>query len=146
MAIVGEAARRYCHAFLSYTEADRAEVLRGAQLLRAAGVSVFQDLMSAVPGERWEPKIYQEIDKCDLFLLFWSPEAAKSQWVIREAEYAIARQQANLPDELPDIRPVVLSDPPIPTPPESLQHINFNDHVCYLIAAAKTAGQRRPAQ
>jgi hypothetical protein len=143
MAMVGDAAKRYRHAFLSYTEADRAEVLRGAQLLRAAGLSIFQDIVSAVPGERWEPKIFQEIDKCDLFLLFWSHAAAASEWVLREAEYAIARQQKNLPDEVPDIRPVVLCDPPIPEPPEPLRHINFNDHVCYLITAVK-AVERRP--
>jgi hypothetical protein len=55
----------------------------------------------------------------------------------------IVRQQRNLPDEVPDIRPVVLCDPPIPPPPDSLKHINFNDHVCYLITAAKAMEQRR---
>jgi hypothetical protein len=143
MAMVGDAAKRYRHAFLSYTEADRAEVLRGAQLLRAAGLNIFQDIISAVPGERWEPKIFQEIDKCDLFLLFWSHAAANSQWVLREAEHAITCQQKNLPDEVPEIRPVVLCDHPIPQPPKSLQHINFNDPVCYLITAVN-AVQRRP--
>jgi hypothetical protein len=144
-AMVGDVAKRYRHAFLSYTEADRAEVLRAAQLLRAAGLSIFQDIISAVPGERWEPKIFQEIDKCDLFLLFWSHAAANSQWVLREAEHAITCQEKNLPDEVPDIRPVVLCDPPIPEPPEALRHINFNDHVCYLITAIKGVERRQHA-
>src|SRR5262249_38069047 len=68
----GEMAGRYNHAFLSYASSDRKEVLKRAQVLAAAGVSFFHDTLSLDPGARWEREIYKAIDKCDLFLLFWS--------------------------------------------------------------------------
>ena len=55
-------------------------------MLQAAGISFFQDVLKLDPGVRWEREIYKNIDKCDLFLLFWSPAAKDLQWVIKEAE------------------------------------------------------------
>ncbi len=127
----GETARRYNHAFLSYASADRKEVLKRAQVLKAAGVSFFQDILSLDPGARWEKEIYKHIDGCDLFLLFWSKSARESEWVIREAEYALARQHDG---EIPDIVPVILEGPPVVRPPDSLAAIHFNDQITYLIA------------
>jgi len=95
------------------------------------------------PGERWEQQLYKEIDLCDLFLLFWSNNAARSEWVLREAELAVARQNAS-PDEEPDITPIILEGPPVPQPiPDFLKHLQFNDYLAYLIAA--TERERRSA-
>lgn len=124
----------YRRAFLSYATHDRPEVLKRAQALRAAHIEFFQDLLSIEPGERWERRLYQEIDRCDLFLLFWSKKAAASKWVLREAERAVARQNASA-DEEPDITPIILEGPPVPQPiPDSLKHLHFNDHLLYLIS------------
>lgn len=127
----GEEARRYNHAFLSYASADRKEVLKRAQVLKAAGVSFFQDILSLDPGARWEKEIYKHIDRADLFLLFWSKSARDSEWVIREAEYALQRQGSG---DVPDIVPVILEGPPVVRPPDSLAAIHFNDQINYLIA------------
>jgi len=90
--------------------------------------------LSIEPGERWEQRLYEEIDRCDLFLLFWSKNAARSEWVLREAERAVARQDASEGTE-PDITPIVLEGPPVPEPiPDWLQHLHFNDHLIFLIA------------
>jgi hypothetical protein len=126
----GTSAQRYNHAFLSYASADRREVLKRAQILQAAGVSFFQDTLKLDPGVRWEKAIYKNIDTCDLFLLFWSKAALESEWVIKEAEYALKRQGIG---DVPDIVPVILEDPPLPPP--SLATIHFNDRIHYLIAA-----------
>lgn len=126
----GTSARRYNHAFLSYASPDRKEVLKRAQILQAAGVSFFQDTLKLDPGTRWEKEIYRNIDGCDLFLLFWSKAALDSEWVIKEAEYALKRQGVG---DMPDIVPVILEDPPLPPP--SLAAIHFNDRIHYLIAA-----------
>jgi hypothetical protein len=104
-------------------------VLKRAQVLKAAGVSFFQDILSLDPGTRWEREIYKNIDKCDLVLLFWSRAAKASEWVIREAEYALARRGDG---HNPDVVPVILETPPVPPPP-SLASLHFNDRIHYLI-------------
>jgi hypothetical protein len=134
MRMMGDAARRYSHAFLSYASPDRVEVLKHAQLLSAIGIEFFHDLLSLEPGERWQRRLYEEIDQCDVFLLFWSTNAAASKWVVAEAEHALSRQ-AGLPGNPPDILPIVLEGPPVPAPPDSLKDIHFNDWLRYVIAA-----------
>jgi hypothetical protein len=37
-------------------------------------------------GERWERRLYKEIDRCHVFVLFWSLAASQSDWVVKEAE------------------------------------------------------------
>jgi hypothetical protein len=140
--IRGEWARRYRQAFLSYASDDRAEVLKRAQGLKAARIGFFQDVLTLEPGERWERRLFEEIDRCDLFLLFWSSKAAQSSWVIREAEYALARREKSS-NEVPDITPVLLEGPPIPPLPSSLSQIHFNDPIRYVIAATPASDQRQ---
>jgi hypothetical protein len=139
----GAMARRYGRAFLSYASADRPEVLKRAQALSAVGIAFFQDILSLEPGERWERRLNEEIDRCDLFLLFWSNAAARSEWVKREIDFALARQDAVACEE-PDITPIILEGPPVPQPiPPRLAHLHFNDQKRYFIAAAE--GHQRPS-
>jgi len=129
----GDRARRYHYAFLSYASPDRAEVFKRAQGLKAGGTSFFNDLLSLDPGERWEKRLYQEIDRCDVFYLFWSSQAKESEWVMKETEYALARRMASANGD-PDIVPVIIEGPPPPSPPESLKDIHFNDSLLYVLA------------
>jgi hypothetical protein len=133
---VGEAARLYKKAFVSYCSKDRNEVLKRVQGLAVTGIEVFQDVLNLEPGERWEKELYHHIDKCDLFLLFWSTSAKQSKWVLKEVLYALERQGK---DELnsPEIIPVIIEGPPIVSPPEELQHLHFNDKLLYFMAASK---------
>jgi len=140
----GEAAPRYRRAFLSYASSDRAEVLKRAQALRAAGVDFFNDLLSLEPGERWERRLYEEIDRCDVFLLFWSQAAKESQWVRREIDRA--RDAARDSGRPAEILPIILEGPPPPTPPESLASLHFNDPLCYVIAAIEKLNALRRAE
>jgi hypothetical protein len=135
--IQGDLAQRYKYAFLSYASADRAEVLKRAQALKAARIDFFHDLLSMEPGTLFEPRLFQEIDRCDLFMLFWSSSAAQSEWVRREAEYALVRQRASR-GAVPDITPIILEGPPVPKPPETLKGIHFNDAIRYVIAAIES--------
>ncbi len=129
MTIHGDDLHRYRQAFLSYSTEDRAEVLKRAQALKAARIGFFQALLSLEPGERWERRLYEEIDRCDLFLLFWSSHAARSEWVTREAEYALKRSNAS-DDHMPDIAPIILEGPPIRTPPELIEGNPFQRPNC----------------
>jgi hypothetical protein len=131
----GVRAGRYRYAFVSYASGDRQEVLKRVQMFEVVKTDYFQDLLSLDPGVRWEKELYKHIDECDLFLLFWSQAAKDSEWVIREAEYALARQGPDGEGE-PDIVPVILEGPPPVPPPDSLNAIHFNDRVNYFIAAS----------
>jgi hypothetical protein len=128
---------RYRRAFVSHSAQDRAEVLRRVQAFRIAGLSVFQDSLDLEPGERWARALYREIDKCDVFLLFWSRAAAASEWVAKEIAYALARKAGN-EDQPPAIQPVPIEGPPPPPPPETLRHLHFNDALLAHIQAATT--------
>ena len=130
---VGDAARVYKKAFVSYSSKDRQEVLKRVQGLAVTGIEVFQDILDLEPGDRWERELYRNIDECDLFLLFWSTAAKESKWVLKEALYALERQEK---DELnpPAIIPVIIEGPPPVSPPDELQHLHFNDKLLYLIA------------
>ena len=138
-----EPMRPYQKAFLSYSSADRTEVLKRAQGLRAAHIDVFQDVLSLEPGERWRRKIFKQIDESDLFLLFWSRAARQSKWVLKEAEYAL-RCQKKSKTRAPEIVPVILEGPPPIPPPRWLSHIHFNDPICYFLAASKNESNSPP--
>ena len=128
----GDAAQRYARAFVSYASSDRRKVLERVQMLGALGIHYFQDVLDLEPGERWERKLYERIDDCDLFLLFWSSAAKESEWVRKEIDCALARKGG---DELapPEIRPVILEGPPIVPPPPELSHLHFSDRLIYFM-------------
>jgi WD40 repeat protein len=127
---------RYRRAFLSYASSDRGEVLKRAHALRLAGIDFFQDILHLEAGERWKRRLFEEIDKADIFYLFWSHSARRSKWVRREARYANARQKIS-PSGAPDIVPVILDVPP-PSPPSFLKHLHFGDPISSAIALNTT--------
>jgi hypothetical protein len=144
MKIVGDESRRYSIAFLSHAKHDRLEVLKRAQLLRAVNIGFFQDFLTIEPGKVWEKYLYEAIDRCDLFLLFWSKYAAASKWVLRETERALARKGGKN-EALPDIIPIVLEGPPIPPVPDSLKHIQITDWFTWVMRAEEAAALEVPA-
>jgi hypothetical protein len=125
--------RRFERAFASYASPDRREVLKRVQVLRAAGIECFQDVLDLEPGQRWERELYRRIDTADLFLLFWSRSAKQSEWVRREVDYALGRQKGD-PEADPDIRPVVIEGPPVELPWPDLSYLHFFDPLVHLLA------------
>jgi hypothetical protein len=120
------------HPFISYAWADRNEVLKRTQMLALNGIEFFQDILALDPGERWERRLYREIDRSDVFYLFWSSAAKESTWVIKEVQYAMTRRGN---DELapPEILPVIIEGPPPVEPPPELSHLHFNDRMIYFM-------------
>jgi TIR domain len=133
--LLAGAAKTYRSAFVSYASADRHEVLKRTQALRAA-IRVRQDVLDLDPGARWEAALYKWIDEADLFLLCWSQSARDSTWVMREARYALKRQGRSS-RRLPDIVPLVLEPPSQAKPPKWLSHLHFNDSICAILAAER---------
>jgi TIR domain len=125
---VGDLSRVYRRAFLSYASPDRAEVIKRPQALRAANIDFFMDLLSLEAGERWERRLYSEINRCDLSVLFWSSAARSWEWVGKEIAYAVEciRKQGSPHRAIPEIHPIIIEGPPPPKPPESLAFLQFN--------------------
>jgi hypothetical protein len=110
------------------------------QLLSVVGIKYFQDVLSLEPGDRWQKRIDLGIDECDLFLLFWSSDAKRSDAVRQEVRHVLARKGG---DDLspPEIRPVVLEGPPVVEPWEELAHLHFNDSLLYFIRPQERANE-----
>jgi hypothetical protein len=110
-------------AFISYASQDREKVvarIQGIQL-SCPDMDLFFDAESLRRGEQWETRLYREIEQRDLFYLFWSRNAAKSEWVAKELAYAMEKKGATA------VEPVPLEEPSVCPPPESLQDRHFND-------------------
>jgi hypothetical protein len=122
----------YNRAFISYASADRDEVLKRTQMLDRVHIEFFQDLLSLDPGQRWERQLYREIDRCDVFFLFWSSAAKKSEWVLKEVQYAMARNGGD-EEKPPEILPVVIEGPPPAEAPPELAHLHLNDRMIYFM-------------
>ncbi len=124
--------KRYQYAFISYASPDRPEVLKRVQMLARLHIDFFQDLLTLEPGDRWEQQLYKNIDRCDVFFLFWSTAARDSKWVMKEVRYALDRRRADK-FAAPEIVPVIIEGPPPVSPPEELRDIHFNDVFIYFL-------------
>jgi hypothetical protein len=115
-------ATKYKTAFASYASEDRNDVLARVQGLEKAGVDVFMDVRNLRSGERYEDKLLEKILSTDIFYLFWSTAAKKSEWVKKEWEYALNNRGIDF------ISPIPLDSPDIvPPPPELGQSLHFGD-------------------
>jgi hypothetical protein len=66
---------RFRRVFFSYARIDRERVIKVAREYEKFGISFFQDILHLDPGERWSRRLWKEIDRCDIFVLFWSEAA-----------------------------------------------------------------------
>jgi len=129
---LGEIARHYRNAFVSYASEDRVDVLKRVQMLALLDIAAFQDVLHLSPGDRWEQQLYTQIGRCDLFLLFWSRAARESRYVRKELRHALGLKKKDA-NARPEIIPIVLGPPPPPAPPKELKHLHFDDFLIYMI-------------
>lgn len=118
--------KRHKRVFLSYSSKDRETVAAIATAYSSAGVEHFWDRTSLKSGEEWSPRLRREIERADLFHLCWSKSAANSEWVEKEAQYALTRRRRA---KKPEITVQMLDGPPWAKHPDSLDSINFDDFV-----------------
>ena len=110
-------------AFASYSSKNTERVsgrLQGIKKI-APDLDIFWDRDSLVSGQDWEIKLKQHVASKDIFYLFWSEEAAQSEWVDREWKMALDKRG------LEYIDPVPLCDPRDAPPPAELGSLHFND-------------------
>lgn len=127
--------RTYQRAYLSYADEDLARVSHETQAYRNQSSFVFTQPFSTQDAD-WEAKTLKSIGESDLFVLFWSKAATRSQRVTTEWESALGLRYGR-PERLPDILPVSLESP-LPDPPGELAFLNFSDHFASVVAAEST--------
>ena len=92
------------------------------KILDNSAIDVFVAEHTVMPGESILSKIKNNIKSCDLFLLLWSKNSKKSEWVQNEIGIAISDgksiipilldHKAQLPDFLKDIEAIKFKDDP----------------------------------
>lgn len=70
--------------FISYAHQDSEQVKKFALAYKAQGVNYFFDRDKLGGGDIYEEKIFDFIDRADLFLLCWSKNAERSEYVTKE--------------------------------------------------------------
>lgn len=83
--------RQYKKIFISYAHQDESKVKYIARAYDAQGVDYFFDRHYLKPGDIFPLKIKEYIDSADLFVLCWSANAAKSEYVDLERRQALER-------------------------------------------------------
>ncbi len=117
-------------AFASYATGDRRSVLGRVRSLQIhTGIDVFLDCLSVRPGEEWKPEIVRQIREREIFWLFWSRRASKSNWVEWEWRQALAAKT------LRGIQPHPLEPSDVAPPPPELADLQFGTaYESYLVS------------
>lgn len=82
---------RYKKVFISYAHEDESQVKSFHEGLRLFKIEHFFDRASLEPGDYFSQVIEDYINSADLFVLFWSENASKSEYVKKEREQALRR-------------------------------------------------------
>lgn len=96
---------RESHVFASYSRVDEWLVTPIVHVIRAVGVSVFQDIDSIPYGKRWRPVIESSVQSASTVLVFWCNHSQASKEVRKEWELAVTSGK--------DVVPTLLDDTPI---------------------------------
>ncbi|MDR0894193.1 MAG: TIR domain-containing protein [Prevotellaceae bacterium] len=83
--------RTFKKIFISYAHQDYSTVKSVALAYKAQGVDYFFDRDNLKAGDVYENKIFRYIDTADLFILCWSENAVKSEYVAKEKDRALKR-------------------------------------------------------
>jgi hypothetical protein len=116
-------ARMIQDVFGSYAHEDTDVVVRFRAAYRALGIRLFIDTLDIDGGQPWRHYLRQQIERSDLFQLFWSGASSASTAVEDEWQHALT-VAATRPSGTIFIRPVFWSQP-LPPPPKALADLHF---------------------
>ena len=110
-------------AFASYASEDRAEVLGRIQGMKTVfpDLDIFVDALSLQAGDDWDERLKKEVVNRDVLYLFWSENAAESEYVEKEWRLALENRGIDYID------PVPLQIPSVAPPPQDLSALHFAD-------------------
>lgn len=112
-------AARYKNIFASYSPDDAVVVQALRRTSRALGDESFFDIEALRSSQNWPGTLPRAIESADVFQLFWSSNAAQSQCVYQECQYALQHYKYE-----GFMRPVYWEKPLAFSPPE-LAHLPF---------------------
>lgn len=117
---------RFDRIFISYAHQDARQIKLLALAYKAQGVDYFYDRDSLAPGDVYAEKIFDYIDRSDLFVLCWSENAAVSDYVAKEKGYALLRAypQISIKDATLKICPISI-EPRADLPSDMKEIYNF---------------------
>ncbi len=117
-------------AFASYATEDRDRIIARLQGIWKVlpDLDIFMDVLSLRSGELWERRLREEIRSRDIFYLFWSIAACKSEWVKREWTIALEEKGISY------IYPVPLDSPKLAPPPTELSAKHFNEPILAFLS------------
>ena len=121
-ALVEANARPYRTVFPSYSSRDAEIVERLETYAAAFGDEYLRDVHRLRAGQRFSDELVRFIKRADVFQLFWSENAASSEWVQFEWREAL-RERAERPDPY-FLRPVYWTPEPALIPDE-LKELHF---------------------
>lgn len=113
-------AQSFKKAFISYAHEDEKIAKAMASAYHDQGKEYFLDLHNLESGDVFDNKIQQNIEDSDLFVLLWSKNAEKSEYVAREYRYALRFAQPK-PGATLFFRPHLVD--PVADPPADLKSI-----------------------
>ena len=114
---------RYRAVFPSYSHKDDKIVERFEAYAEAFGDKYLLDVRQLRAGQCWKEELIQFIKKADIFQLFWSRNAAFSQYVQKEWQEALS-ERTTRPDPY-FLRPVYWTSKPESPIPRELSQIHF---------------------
>lgn len=109
--------------FVSHNKADKEFARSLGSLLSLGGADVWFDEWEVRAGDSIPGKLNEGLETFDTFVLIWSEDAARSDWVRRELEVAIVR---GVHDGSTRVIPVRLDDADLPA---LLRHVRDVDAV-----------------
>jgi hypothetical protein len=126
-------------AFASYAHKDRNDVLARIQGMCKIDPSldVFLDVASLRSGEQWSERLISEIERRDVFYLFWSDAARRSEWVTREWRTALEKRGVAYIDPVPLVSPDL-----VPPPDELRGHLHFDDWMLRYMSGRSQGGKK----
>lgn len=110
--------------FLSHNHADKPQVRRLAERLKAAGVKVWLDEWVIQAGDIIALKVDEGLEHSRVLLLCISPAALASDWVSLERSTAVHRDPANRDRRFV---PLIIGDCDLPDTLRRYMHVDFRD-------------------
>ncbi len=83
--------------FISHSTRDQGLVIALANLLSKYGASVFVAEWSLAPGERFDKKVFEQIQSADCIAVLLTRNGMRSNWVQHEIGYALSSKKPLIP-------------------------------------------------
>ncbi len=120
--------KAFKHIFISYAHQDAEQIKNLALAYKAQGVDYFFDRDKLKAGDVYEEHIFEYINSADLFILCWSKNAEKSEYVAKEKSFALSRAYPQVSQEYATLKIYPISIKPRAELPEDMKEIyNFEE-------------------